>query len=218
MPTRAAYLDWTATAPLRPEAVAAVTEALARCGNPSSVHRFGREARRALEAARAQVAALVGVAPAEVVFTSGGTEANQLALLGLRGRRVMVSAIEHDSVRHAVPDTAVLPVTPRGVLDLDALDRMLAAEVRPALVSLMLANNEIGIIQPVAEAARIAHARGALLHCDAVQAAGKLPLDCAALGADLMTLSAHKLGGPPGIGALVVSGELPLVALLAGGG
>src|SRR5713101_9338947 len=179
MPPRTAYLDWNATAPLRPEA--ATAEALGHCGNPSSVHRFGREARRALEAARAQVAALVGAAPAEVVLTSGGTEANQLALRGLPGRRVMVSAIEHDSVRQAVPDAAVVPVAPRGIVDLHALDRMLAAEPRPALVSLMLANNETGIIQPVAEAAQIAHARGALLHCDAVQGAGKLPLDRARL-------------------------------------
>src|SRR5216684_4513261 len=213
MPPRTAYLDWNATAPLRPEAAAATAEALARCGNPSSVHRFGREARRALEAARGQVAALVGAAPAEVVLTSGGTEANQLALRGLPGRRVMVSAIEHDSVRQAVPDAAVVPVAPRGIVDLHALDRMLAAEPRPALVSLMLANNETGIIQPVAEAAQIAHARGALLHCDAVQGAGKLPLDRARLGADLMTLSAHKLGGPPGVGALVVAGDLPLMPL-----
>src|SRR6266851_3825952 len=161
MPPRTAYLDWNATAPLRPEAAAATAEALGHCGNPSSVHRFGREARRALEAARAQVAALVGAAPAEVVLTSGGTEANQLALRGLPGRRVMVSAIEHDSVRQAVPDAAVVPVAPRGIVDLHALDRMLAAEPRPALVSLMLANNETGIIQPVAEAAEIAHAGGA---------------------------------------------------------
>src|SRR5258708_23970277 len=174
--------------------------------------------RRALEAARGQVAALVGAAAAEVVFTSGGTEANQLALRGLAGRRVMVSAIEHDSVRQAVPDAAVIPVTRRGIVDLDALDRMLAAEQRPALVSLMLANNETGIVQPVAEAAQIARARGALLHCDAVQSAGKLPLDRARLGADLMTLSAHKLGGPPGAGALVVAGELPLMPLHTGGG
>ncbi|HEX7967362.1 MAG TPA: cysteine desulfurase family protein [Stellaceae bacterium] len=218
MTLRAAYLDWNATAPLRPEAAAAMTDALARFGNPSSVHRFGRAARRALERARAQVAGLAGAAPAEIVFTSGGTEANQLALRGVHGRRVMVSAIEHDSVRQAVPDAAVIPVTHRGVADLDALDRLLAAETRPALVSLMLANNETGILQPVAEAARIAHARGALLHCDAVQGAGKLPLERARLGADLVTLSAHKLGGPPGVGALVVTPEVPLAAVQTGGG
>ena len=215
---RAAYLDWNATAPVRKDVAAAVAEALTRCGNPSSVHRFGREARRALEAARAQVAALVGAAPAAIVFTSGGSEANRLALRGLAGRRVLVSAIEHDSVRQAVNDAAVIPVTRQGVVDLAALERMLAVETRPALVSLMLANNETGAIQPVAEAARLAHAQGALLHCDAVQAAGKLPLDGAALGADLLTVSAHKLGGPQGVGALAVAGNLPLSPQQTGGG
>src|SRR5689334_15285675 len=134
MSPRAAYLDWNATAPLRPEAAAATTAALAQCGNPSSVHRFGRDARRTLEAAHAEVAALIGAPPADVVFTSGGTEANHLALLGIAGRRVMVSAIEHDSVRQTVPDATVIPVTSRGILDLDALDRLLAAEAQPALV------------------------------------------------------------------------------------
>jgi cysteine desulfurase len=211
-----AYLDWNATAPLRPEAAAAMAEALARCGNPSSVHRWGREARRALEAARAQVAALVGAAPASVVFTSGGSEANQLALRGVPGRRVLVSALEHDSVRVAVTGAVVVPATPAGIVDLAALERLLDGP--PALVSLMLANNETGAIQPVAEAARLAHARGALLHCDAVQAAGKIAVDAAALGADLLTLSAHKLGGPQGVGALVVSDAVPLQAQQTGGG
>ena len=214
----AVYLDWNATAPLRAEVAAAMADALARCGNPSSVHRFGREQRQAVEAARAQVAALIGAAPAELVFTSGGTEANHLALRGLPGRRVLASALEHDSVRQAVPGAAVIPATAAGVVDLAALERMLAAEAQPALVSLMLANNETGAIQPVAEAARLAHARGALLHCDAVQAAGKIDVDRAALDADLLTLSAHKLGGPQGAGALFVAADVPLRVLQTGGG
>jgi cysteine desulfurase len=216
--SRTAYLDWNATAPVRPEVAAAMTEALARCGNPSSVHRAGRAARAALETARTQVAALAGAVPNTIVFTSGGTEANQLALRGLADRRAMISAIEHDSVRQAVADAVSIPVAPEGVVDLDALERLLAAERRPALVSLMLANNETGVLQPVADAARLAHAHGALLHCDAVQAAGKVPLDVAALGADLVTLSAHKLGGPPGVGALVLAADVPLAARQTGGG
>ena len=154
-----AYLDWNATAPLRPEAIAAMTEALKRCGNPSSVHRSGRAARRALEAARVQVAALVGAPAASLVFTSGGTEANQLALRGVRDRTVLISAIEHDSVRQAVAHAGVIPVTASGLVDLAALARLLQETAGLALVSIMLANNETGVIQPIAEAARLAHAR-----------------------------------------------------------
>jgi cysteine desulfurase len=212
------YLDWNATAPLRPEAVAAMSAVLARCGNPSSVHRWGRAARRTVERAREAVGALLGVDPSGVVFVSGGTEANHLALRGAGRERVLISAVEHDSVRRAVPEAGTIPVDCDGIVVLDALDRLLATDSRPALVSVMFANNETGVIQPVAEIAAIARRYGALFHCDAVQAAGKIALNADVIGADLVTLSAHKLGGPPGVGALVVTGGLELVPLLPGGG
>ena len=218
-PTSAyAYLDWNATAPLRPEAAAAMAEVLAHTGNPSSVHRAGRGAKKRLEQARAQIAEGVGASPASVIFTSGGTEANRLALRGMPERRLIVSAIEHDSVLAAAPDAERLSVTSDGVADLDALDRMLATDKGPALVSLMVANNETGAIQPVAEAAAIVHRHGALLHCDAIQAFGKISFNFSSLNANLITLSAHKIGGPMGVGALIALPDLPIRALQTGGG
>jgi cysteine desulfurase len=217
MTRRETYLDWNATAPPRPAAIAAMTAALALGGNPSSVHRRGRAARQWVERARDAVAALVGATPDGVVFVSGGTEANHLALLGGGRPRILVSAVEHGSVLHAAPAAECIPVERDGIVDPAALAAMLAADPRPALVSVMLANNETGVVQPVAALAAIARAHAALFHCDAVQAAGKLPLDIAALGADLVSLSAHKLGGPPGVGALVTTGAEPL-PLLRGGG
>jgi cysteine desulfurase len=216
-PRPATYLDWNATAPLRAEAAAAVTVALAHCGNPSSVHRWGREARRRVERGREVVAGLVGAPPDSLIFVSGGTEANHLALLGAGRERVLVSAVEHDSVLRAVPAAERIAVDRDGIVRLDMLADMLAADPRPALVSVMFANNETGVEQPVAAIAAVTQARGALFHCDAAQAVGKIPFDVAGIGADLLTFSAHKLGGPPGVGALAVVGGLDLAPLLRGG-
>jgi cysteine desulfurase len=215
---RSVYLDYNATAPVRPRAAAAVSDALSLTGNASSVHRYGRLARRMVEEAREAVAALVAAEPEQVVFTSGGTEANNLALNTAAGRRILVSAGEHDSILQAVPDAERIPLTADGVVDIVALADLMAREPAPALVSIMLANNETGVVQPVAEAARLAHGVGACLHCDAVQAAGKMPVDFGALEVDLLSLSAHKLGGPQGVGALLVRDGVDLPALLHGGG
>src|SRR5271155_2872989 len=176
MTWRETYLDWNATAPLRPETTAAVTAALARCGNPSSVHRWGRAARQSVERSREAVAALIGAASEGVVFVSGGTEANHLALLGSGRERILVSAVEHSSVLEAVPEAERVAVAATGIVVLARLEQLRAGDPRPAIVSVMFANNETGIIQPVADIAAIAHAHGALFHCDAVQGAGKLPL------------------------------------------
>jgi cysteine desulfurase len=223
------YLDWNATTPLRPEARAAMAAAWELAGNPSSVHAEGRQARRLVEEARAAVGAAVGALPRNVVFTSSGTEANALALApglrsGARGpiQRLLASAVEHASVlaggRFSAQAVSKIAVTGSGVLDLDDL-RGLLASGPPALVSIMAANNETGALQPIREAAEIVHETGGLLHVDAIQALGKMPLDVKMIGADLATLSAHKIGGPKGVGALVVAeGLTGLEPLLRGGG
>ena len=212
------YLDANASEPLRPAARAAALAALDVTGNPASVHGDGRAARRVLEAARETIAARFGAAPEDVVFTSGGTEADALAVHGLgQGRRVIIGATEHDAIRAAAPDATVLPVDADGVADLAALERLLA-DGPPALVCLMLANNETGTIQPVAEAAVLCRRFGARLHVDAVQAAGRMLVDLRVLGADSLALSGHKLGGPQGAGALLLAAGRHLPALILGGG
>ena len=207
------YLDHNATTPVADEARAAVAGALELAGNPSSIHAEGRAARDRVERARRQVAGLLGAAPDEVVFTSGGTEANHLALLGA-GRRVVAAAVEHPSVLGAAGET--VPVDGEGRVDLAALDRALAAG-GPAVVAVALANHELGTLQDVAAVARVAAARGALLHVDAVQAAGRIPLAVGALGADTVAISAHKIYGPSGVGALWIRRGLELAPIAAGG-
>lgn len=229
------YLDHNATAPLRPEARAAMIAALDEPGNAQSVHAEGRGARALVEKARGQIAALSGAVKDDIVFVSGGSEANALALRGAlqaaaaageRITRLIVSAIEHDSVRlnaAACEETIAgvrvqeCPVTPSGALDLNELRRILGEGKGRALVSLMAANNETGAIQPLAEAAEIARKHNALVHSDAVQAAGKLPLAPIVSAADYVSLSAHKLGGPQGIGALIVRRGAPFDAQIKGG-
>jgi len=224
-----AYFDWNATAPLRPAARAAMLAALDAPGNASSIHGEGRGARRLIEEARRQVAALAGAEAKQVTFVSGATEANALALtpaIEADGNkaprdRLFVSAVEHPSVlaggRFAPEQVEILPVDRDGRVDPATLAAALVKAERP-LVSVMLANNETGVIQPIAEIAGIVHTANGLLHIDAVQAAGRIPLDMSALGADLMSLSSHKLGGPQGAGALIVRGSVSVAPLIRGGG
>lgn len=218
----AVYLDCNASTPMRPAVIDAIEAASHGWGNPSSVHHFGREARRIIEDSRAAVATLAGAEASQVVFTSGATEANNLALHGWG--RIMVSAVEHASILDAVPDAEIIPVDGDGVIDLGALESMLGSigpggnQATATLVSVMMANNETGVIQPIAAVAELTHRFGARLHCDAVQGAGKIPVAMAEMGIDLLSLSAHKIGGPKGVGALIIGDGVPLTPLIRGGG
>lgn len=219
---RQVYLDYNATAPLRAGVLEGMTACLAESGNPSSVHRFGRRARQRIEAARRVVAQAIAARPEEIVFTSGGTEANQMALCGSGAASLLTGATEHESVlqpaeRSGLPFRRV-PMDAQGRLNLDALRAILPAMPGPVLLSIMLANNEVGTLQPVAEAAAIVHEAGGLLHCDAIQGLTKVPVDVGLLQADMVSLSSHKIGGPQGVGALYLADHVPFRPLIHGGG
>ena len=230
------YLDHAATTPMLPEALAAMTEELAQVGNPSSLHNAGRRARRIVEESREQIAEAYGARPSEVVFTSGGTEADNLAIKGLywarraaddRRRRVLATVIEHHAVLdcvqwladHEGADACGLPVDETGLLSPAVLCDVIEADPDSvALVSVMWANNEVGTVQPIAELAEVAREHQIPFHSDAVQAAGQLPVDLAATGATALTITAHKIGGPVGVGALLLARKADLVPVLHGGG
>ena len=224
------YLDYNATAPLLPEARAAMLEVMAQVGNPSSVHMEGRHARAIVEKARSDVADLVAADLRQVTFTSGGSEANASVLTPNWSRdgrpqrfdHLVVSAVEHPSVlaggRFRPEAVKVAAVDGDGVVDLSRLDQLLGNMDGRAVVSVMHANNETGVIQPITDVARLAHRHEALVHSDAVQAVGRIPVDLAASGVDVMTLSAHKLGGPPGCGAVIRAPDAPTFEPLVGGG
>jgi cysteine desulfurase len=212
------YLDHNATTPLLPAARAIMLEMLEFPGNASSVHKLGRESRRRIEQARAQIATLVNAASrAVIIFTSGATEANNLVIKGSGCERIIVSAIEHPSVLNAVSEKEIIPVLTNGVIDLAALENMLQKNDRSTLISVMQVNNETGSIQPIDEVVALAKKYGALVHTDAVQAAGRIAIDLQKTGIDFITLSAHKIGGLQGVGCLVLSNCVTVMPLMQGG-
>lgn len=210
------YLDYNATAKIRPEVIALVTKIMEEVGNASSVHNFGRCARKYVEDARAQVASLCHVSPEQVIFTSGATESINTVLSGFRDQRVLISAVEHPAVIASAPQAEKIPVTSDGVVDMNTYKEML--KNAPALVSVMLVNSETGVIQPITEMAKLAHEVGALFHTDAVQGAGRIDISLDALGSDFISLSAHKMAGPQGVGAIIARENIKIPKFMLGGG
>ena len=211
------YLDYNATSIIRPEVLERVTKIMGEVGNASSVHDFGRRARKHVEEARAQVATLCNVEPEQVVFTSGATESINTVLCGYRDQPVLISAIEHPAVIAAAPHADHIPVTSDGIVDMDAYQKLLTT-IKPALVSVMLVNSETGVIQPIADMAKMAHEAGALFHTDAVQGVGRIDISLNKLGVDYISLSAHKFAGPQGVGAVIFREGLALPKFMLGGG
>jgi len=214
------YLDYNATAPIRPEVIELMGLVMTEGGNPSSVHAAGRRALSRMEKARSQIGALINSKPQEVIFTSGGTEANNLALKAFADRPLLVSQAEHDSVLATAltQDVVYFPIEEDGTVDLEVFSRKLGECTTPPLVSLMLANNETGVIQSIKSIADLVHEVGGLVHTDAIQALGKIPVDFRSLGVDMMSLSAHKIGGPQGMGALILREGLAMQSIQKGGG
>jgi len=216
------YLDYNATTPTKPEVIKVMTEALYEHGNPSSVHSFGRKARELVENSRDSVAELVGANATDIIFTSGGTESNNMAFAASGRRRLVLSAIEHPSILTAASqkysDVTILPVSQDGLVSLNELSEAIGSDGSETLVSIMLANNETGVVEPIKELANVAHLKGALFHCDAVQGPGRIPIDIRNLHIDMLSISGHKFGGPKGIGALVISPQLQISPLIVGGG
>ncbi len=211
------YLDYNATCPIRPEVIAAVADAMGTVGNASSIHGEGRAARKIVEDARGHVANLVGVRSAQVIFNSGATEGNNTILSGYQDKSVLVAASEHPSILEAAPHAKKIPLTKSGLVDRAQFESLLNSE-KPALVAIQFVNSETGVIQPVAELSALAKSHGAMVLCDAVQAAGRVHMDFKSLGVDYLTLSAHKFGGPQGIGALIFREGLQMPKFLRGGG
>lgn len=218
------YFDYNASAPMRADVREVMLAAISAPANASSIHSFGRAGRKWVEDARAQVAALVGAAAKQVIFNSGATEGNNTVLRAFMGKRILISAGEHASIYQTGVGMGAetIPLLPNGVIDLSAFEKLCGTGTPPTLVSVMLVNNETGVINPIVDVVKIARAHGAITHVDCVQAAGKILIDMAQFGADFITLSAHKIGGPQGVGALIMSdGQVTCIAppvLLSGGG